>query len=474
MKKLNELINCPHDIEIAGIKTNSSQIKPGDLFICTDNKTMDRHLFIDDAINKGAVAVIVKKDIENKNVPIIKVDDPNITFIDIINKFYEYPTKKLNMIGITGTDGKTTVATIIHKLIEDCAYIGTNGIFYKDHNEKTPNTTPGLDKTYPLFVDMINKKIKTVSMEVSSEALLYERVKGINFNCAILTNITKEHLNTHKTLENYIQCKCELFKNTIGPCILNKDDEHYETVLKNCNSKVYTYGSTSDNDLYFKDVQLHADKTEFKIIYQNKEYLITSPLVAMFNVYNLCASLLALLSLGYDINTLISNIKNLRVSGRLESIDLGQNFKVIVDYAHTPNGINKLLEFIHSIKYNKLIVVFSEPGERDKSKRPDKGYNVITNCDHAIITSQDPRGENPMDIANDLLTNVKEYSNYEIILDRSEAIKKAIYSANKDDIVLIIGKGSENYQILKDKIIEFCDIEEAKKHLNNLLKKESI
>lgn len=469
--KLNQLINCDYDIEIRGIKTNSSQIKKGDLFICTDTKTMDRHLFIDDAINKGAVAIIVKKDIENKSVPIIKVDNPNEVFVDVINKFYDYPTKKLNMIGVTGTDGKTTVATIIHNLINDCAYIGTNGIYYSDYKEKTPNTTPALDKTYPLFKDMINKSIKTVSMEVSSEALLYERVKGITFDCAIMTNITKEHLNTHKTLENYIDCKCELFRNTNGPCILNKDDEHYQEVLKNCHSKVYTYGNNIDNDLYFKDVELFADKTEFKIVYQNKEYSITSPLVAMFNVYNLCASLLALLSLGYDINELINNIKNLKISGRLESIDLGQNFKVIVDYAHTPNGISKLLEFIKSVKHNKLTIVFSEPGERDKSKRPDKGYNVITNCDHAIITSQDPRGEDPLDIANDLLTNVKEYNNYEIILDRSEAIKKAIYTANKDDIVLIIGKGSENYQILKDKIIEFCDIDEAKKHLNNLLQK---
>ena len=459
MKKLSELINCDYDVDITGIKTNSNQVKKGDLFICTDYSTMDRHLFIDDAIKNGASAIIVKKDVGTKSVPIIKVDNPNDVFVDIINKFYDYPTKKLNMIGITGTDGKTTVATIIYQLIKDCAYIGTNGIFYSDYKEKSPNTTPSLDKTYPLFVDMINKNIKTVSMEASSEGILYDRIKGIDFDCAIMTNITKEHLNHHGTLENYINCKCELFRNTIGPCILNKDDEHYLEVARNCKGKIYTYGKNIDNDLYFKDVELYSDKTIFKIVYNNKEYIINSPMVAIFNVYNLCASLLALVSLGYDMNYLIDNIKNI---------------KVIVDYAHTPNGISKLLEFIHSLKYNKLTVVFSEPGERDKSKRPDKGYNVITNCDHAIITSQDPRSENPMDIANDLLTKVKNYNNYEIILDRSEAIKKAIYSAKKDDIVLIIGKGSESYQILKDKVIEFCDIDEVKKYLNDLLKEKNI
>lgn len=472
--KLNKLINCSYDIEITGIKTNSNQVKKGDLFICTDYGTMDRHLFIDDAIKNGASAIIVKKDIQDKSVPIIKVDNPNDVFIDIINKFYDYPTKKLNMIGITGTDGKTTVATIIHNLIDNCAYIGTNGIIYADYKEKTPNTTPALDKTYPLFVDMIKKGIKTVSMEASSEGILFERIKGIEFNCSIITNITKEHMNHHGTLENYINCKCELFRNTTGPCILNKDDEHYLEVAKNCKGKIYTYGSSIDNDLYFKDVQLYSDKTTFKIVYQNKEYSITSPMVALFNVYNLCASLLALLSLGYDMDKLINNIKNIKVSGRLENIDLGQDFKVIVDYAHTPNGISKLLEFIHSLKYNKLTVIFSEPGERDKTKRPDKGYNVITSCDHAIITSQDPRGEDPMEIANDLITKVKDYTNYEIILDRSQAIKKAINTARKNDIVLIIGKGNESYQILKDKVIEFNDINEVKKHLNNLLTQKNI
>ena len=311
--KLNELIDCPYDTLITGIKTSSVNIKKGDLFICIDNKTMDRHLFIDDAINKGAAAVIVKNDVGKKSVPIIKVNNPNQAFVDIINKFYDYPTNKLQIIGVTGTDGKTTVATIIYKLLNNCAYIGTNGITYNNYKEKTSNTTPSLDKTIPLFADMVKNNIKTVSMEVSSEALYYDRVNGIKFNCSILTNITKEHLNTHKTLENYIACKCKLFDNTIGPCILNKDDEHYLEVSKHC-QKIYTYGKDNDNDLYFKDVKLLEDKTLFKIVYQNQEYEIESPLIAMFNVYNLCAALLALVSLGYNMNNLISNIKNIKVS----------------------------------------------------------------------------------------------------------------------------------------------------------------
>jgi len=476
MKKLNELINCENETLIKGIKTSSLKVEEGDLFVCINNGTMDRHLFIDDAINRKAAAIIVEKDIEEKDVPIIKVDNINEVFSDIIQKFYDYPLNKMNLIGVTGTDGKTTVSTIIQTLLGDdnCGYIGTNGIKCKDYYEKTNNTTPNLDKLYSIF-DIFNKNnIKNISMEVSSEAIFYKRVYGVLYDCTILTNITKEHLNTHKTLDNYISCKCELFKNTKknGFCILNKDDEHYNKVKDCCNGIIKTYGTDKNNDLVIKDVILESNKTIFTITYDNKDYKITSPLLALFNVYNLSAALLALVSLGHDIDKLIKNIPLLEVGGRLQEINLGQNFKVFVDYAHTPNGIKNLLEFMNSITHNKIITVFSEPGERDRSKRPDKGYNVITNSDYSIVTSQDPRGEDPNDIASDLLTLVKDKTNYEVIIDRSLAIKRAINMAHTNDIVLIIGKGNERYQILKDKIIEFCDVDEATKHLTEKLNKK--
>lgn len=465
MKKLNEIIDCPYDILINDIKTNSLNVKKNDLFVCINTGTMDRHLFIDDAIKNGASAIIANKELK-KSVPVIKVDDVNKTFSEIVPKFYDYPLDKLKLIGVTGTDGKTTVSTIISTLINS-GYIGTNGIKCGEYYEKTSNTTPSLEKLYSIFNYCVLNNIKSLAMEVSSEAIKYERTRGIKFDCSILTNITKEHLNTHKTLENYIACKCELFENTKkeGICVLNKDDAHYNDVLSKCNGKVLTYGINEDNDLQISDVKLLSNKTLFKIKYNNTFYNIESPLLAMFNVYNLSAALLALFSLGYDINTILSRIKELKVSGRLQEIKEGQPFKVFVDYAHTPNGISELLKFVNSIEHNKTIVVFSEPGERDRSKRPDKGFNVITNCDYAFITSQDPRSEDPYDIACDLTTLVKDYDNYEIIIDRKEAIKKAIDMAEKNDIVLIIGKGSENYQIIKDKVIEFCDVDEVINYL---------
>lgn len=472
--KLNKLIDCPYDIEINDIKTNSLNIKEGDLFVCTSTGTMDRHLFIEDAIKNKASAIIVSKDVKY-DIPTVKVDDTNKALSEIIPKFYNYPLNEINLIGVTGTDGKTTSSTIISILLDNCGYIGTNGICCGEYYEKTSNTTPNLEKLYKVFDYCRANNINSIAMEVSSEAIKYERVRGISFDCSIMTNITKEHLNTHKTLENYIKCKCELFENTKkeGFCVLNKDDSHFEEVLKCCNGKIVTYGVGIDNDLIIKNVRLFSDKTLFTVKYKNKEYEINSPLLAMFNVYNLSGCLLALFSLGYDIDTILSRIKNISVKGRLQEIDCNQNFKVFVDYAHTPNGIKELLKYMNSIPHNRIIVVFSEPGERDKSKRPEKGYNVISNCDFAIITSQDPRGEDPLDIANDLTVLVKNYDNYKIIIDRRKAIREAIDYAKENDIVLIIGKGNENYQIIKDKVIEFNDVDEASIYLKEKMIKKN-
>lgn len=463
MKKLNELINCNYNISINGIKTNSNKIIPGDLFICTDMGTLDRHQFIDDAINNGASAIIVKKDVREKKVPVIKVEDPNLAFSNICSKFYDEPEKELDLIGITGTDGKTTTATIIKTLLgNECGYIGTNGIMDNSFFIPSLNTTPDADILYSSFKKFVDDKIKFVSMEVSSEALFRGRVRNLNFKYAVMTNITKEHLNIHGTLENYIDSKCELFRKCNGYCILNIDDKNYETVLKNCNGIVKTYGQNEKADLYIYNIKLFANKTIFNIKYNDIEYKIESPLLALFNVYNLSAAILTLFTMNYDINKILKNLKNVKINGRLEQINMSQKFDVIVDYAHTPNGIKELLNFTKKLNHKRTIVVFSEPGERDKSKRAEKGYNVINNCDYAIISSQDPRSENPMDIANDLTELVKDKSNYEIIINRSLAIKKAIDIAQDNDLVLIIGKGNEKYQIEN---ITTSDIEEAKKYI---------
>lgn len=474
MKKLNELINCNYDIEINGIKINSREIENGDLFVCTDMGTMDRHLFIDDAIEKGASAIIVKKDIEEKSVPIIKVDNPNEVLPILCSKFYNEPEKKLTMIGVTGTDGKTSVSTMVQTLLgsNTCGYIGTNGYSCSKFNKDTNNTTPDSDKLYGYLDEFVDAGCKYCSMEVCSEALMRGRVRNIEYDVSILTNITSEHLNIHGTLENYINDKCKLFSQTKkdGYCILNKDDEHFDLALKSSNGNVLTYGSEKDNDLYFKDVKLLPGKNLFTIVYKDKEYEINSPMAGYFNIYNLCAAILTLFALGYSFEQIEPNISKLSVSGRLEMIDMGQDFYVMVDYAHTPNGITKLLEYVRLLPVNRSIVVIGQAGERDPYKRKTVGEIVCKNCDVAIFTYEDPRSEDPKDIIEMMIENVKDtYNNYEIIIDRSSAIKRAIDVAQKGDMVMILGKGNETYQKLKDKVIYFNDIEEAKKHLEDRL-----
>lgn len=475
MKKLNELFDCGYDVEITGIKINSKEIEEGNLFVCTDMGTLDRHQFIDDAIEKGASAVIVKKDVGQKSVPIIKVDNPNDLLPIICSKFYDEPEKKLTMIGVTGTDGKTSVSTMIQTLLgkENTGYIGTNGYSCALFNKDTNNTTPDSDKLYGYLREFVDAGCKYCSMEVCSEALMRGRVKNIEYDVSILTNITSEHLNIHGTLENYINDKCKLFSQTKedGFCILNKDDEHFEQAKNSSRGKVLTYGEGTDNDLYFKDVKLLPGKNIFTIVYKNKEYKIDSPMAGLFNIYNLSAAILAVFALGYTFEEIQDRIKLLKVSGRLELIDEGQDFYAMVDYAHTPNGITKLLEYVRLLPIKRSIVVIGQAGERDPYKRKDVGEIVAKNCDIAIFTYEDPRSEDPKDIIDMMIEKIKgKYNNYEIIIDRSDAIKRAINLAKPGDMVLVLGKGSETYQKLKDRVIYFNDMEEVRKHIKERLK----
>ena len=476
MKKLNELIDCNIDVIIKGIKINSKDVLPGDLFVCTDMGTLDRHLFIDDAIEKGAVAIIAKKDVGKKSVPVLVVPNPNDLMPKLCSGFYNNPEKELTMIGVTGTDGKTSVSTIIQTLLgsDKCGYIGTNGYSCANFNKDTLNTTPDSDKLYGYLREFLDNGCIYCSMEAGSEGLMRGRLKGIKYDVSILTNITSEHLNVHGSLENYISSKCELFKMTKknGYCILNGDDEHFMEAKNAANGKVLTYGSKEEFDLYFKDIELNPNKTTFKFIYQNKEYFVESPFPGLFNVYNLSAAILTLFALNYTYDEIKERIPYIKVSGRLEMIDLGQDFYVMVDYAHTPNGITKLLEYVKLLPINRSIVVIGQAGERDPYKRKEVGEIVVRNCDYAIFTYEDPRSEDPRDIIEMMLENIKDCTNYEVIIDRSDAIKRAIELAKTNDMVMVLGKGNETYEKLKDRVIYFNDIEEVKKHLEERLKLE--
>ena len=468
MKKLNELYDVDSDVEIKHIKINSKEVKDGDLFVCTKGVTADRHDFIDEAISNGASAVVVSRNVGEKSVPLVKVEDTNKELPYLCQRFFDYPDHKLKMIGITGTDGKTSTATIIQTLIgkDICGYVGTNGRSYGDFVGDNPNTTPDVHLFYEYLDEFVKGGCKYAATEASSEAFFRNRLVTFEYDLSILTNVTSEHLNIHGSFENYIDCKKQLFRQTKkdGFCVLNKDDEHYKEFIDCCNGKLLTYGKDKDNDLQIVEFKIHPKKTDITFKYKNKEFNVESPLLGDFNVYNLAGALLGCLALGFKLDDLLKNIKDIKINGRLDVIDTDDNYFAMVDYAHTPNGIAKLLNFVHTLDINRSIVVIGQAGERDYLKRPQVGEVVVKNSDYAIFTYEDPRSEDPMDICNDIVKTIKDdYDNYEIVVDRTEAIEKAINMAEENDMVLVLGKGNETYEKLKDKTIYYNDEEEVRK-----------
>ena len=467
MKKLSELYpGVSEDVLIKGIKINSKECEEGDLFVCTKGVTADRHDFIPDAVKHGASAVIVSRDVGNVGVPVIKVPDTNRELPYLCQKFYDYPDQKMKILGVTGTDGKTSTATIMQALIgsDVCGYIGTNGRSCAQFTGDNPNTTPDAHLLYSYFKEFLDCGCKYVAMEASSEAFFRGRLQSIQFDVSVYTNVTSEHLNIHGTFENYLQCKEMLFRQTKkdGTCVLNMDDPYYEQIKAVCNGNVVTYGSGEDATLQIVDYKVYPTHTLIHFKYRGEIVEVDSPLLGDFNVYNLAAGLLAALSVGVPLEKALSRIPNIKISGRLDLLNTNTPYYVMVDYAHTPNGITKLLNFVHTLDINRSIVVIGQAGERDYVKRPQVGEVVVKNASYAIFTYEDPRSEDPVNICNDIVKTIKDqYQNYEIVIDRREAIQKAIDMAKEKDIVLILGKGNETYQKLKTETIYFNDEEEA-------------
>ncbi len=469
MKKLYELypaVGEDCDVDIKGIKINSKEVEKGDLFVCTMGVTADRHDYIDDAIKRGASALVISKNVGKKDVPTIKVPDTNRELPYLCQKFYDYPDQKLKMIGVTGTDGKTSTATIIQTLIgsDICGYIGTNGRSCAAFSGDNPNTTPDADKLYAYLDEFVKFGCKYASTEASSEAFFRGRLQTVKYDLSVYTNITSEHLNIHGSFENYLECKMMLFKQTKedGFSILNCDDEYYETVKSNCVANVLSYGMKEDADLQIVSFKLFPTKTDIVFKYKGNEFNVESPLLGDFNVYNLAAGMLSALALGFSLESILSKIKNISIDGRLVVLNTDTPYYVMVDYAHTPNGITKLLEFVHTLDIKRSIVVIGQAGERDYLKRPKVGEVVVKNATHAIFTYEDPRSEDPQKICEDIIADIKDsYNNYEIVIDRREAINKAINMADAGDMVLILGKGNETYEKLHDETIYFNDVEEA-------------
>lgn len=473
MKKLNEIFNTKDETIVKDIKTNTKEINEGDLFFCIKGFNVDRHDYVDEAEKKGASALVVDHKVNSK-LPQMIVNDTNKELVNIVTKFYDYPSTKMTMVGVTGTDGKTSTTTILYQLlnqVDNAGYMGTNGVECKNYKDESNNTTPTPEHLHRFLNNFYNNKCKYVCMETASEALAQGRCNNIMFDYSIFTNLTHEHLNYHKTMENYLDAKSILFTQTKkdGYSIINIDDPYGKEIAKRCNGNVLYYGSKMNADFRFFDVEINHDYTIFNLKYKDNIYEIKSPLLGKFNIYNLTAALSTLLLMGYDISKF--DYSKLYVDGRMTNIDMGQNFKVIVDYAHTPNGYLNLFELTKTLEANRTIIVAGSAGERDKTKRPIMGKILVDNADYVIFTYEDPRSEDPNDIIDDLTKEVTDKKDkFKRIVDRSEAIKYAINIAEDNDMVLILGKGNETYESMKDGKIYFNDVEEAKKALNDKIK----
>lgn len=461
MKKLKELINEVNlDIDILGITDDSRKVEKGFLFVATKGFNEDHYLYVDDAIKKKAAFVVTDREIEKDFPHFVVEKNINDVYVEICRKFYDVDLGEFKFLGITGTDGKTTTASIIAQLL-GWAYIGTNGVLVNGLEFSTNNTTPVVDELYKCLHIIKENGCDKVVMEVSSEALLHDRLKGFQFEEVGYTNITEDHLNVHKTLENYRECKFRLVKHlkTNAKCFINGDCENCQ-LLKYDN--LYSYGFSDDCYFQIVDVKEDKDKVNFTIKSKDESYDIESPLLGNYNIYNVTLAFLMCLD-SVDSKELIDRIKHLKpIKGRREYLNFGQDFTLILDYAHTYNGIKNLIESCKN--YEKIIVVTGAAGGREKEKRKLIGNFLLDNTDIVVFTMDDPRYESVDSIIDDMLEDSVK-NNYYRIVDRKEAIRKAFSLADSKSVVLVIGKGRDNYMAIEDKKVYYSDYDTIKELL---------
>lgn len=471
---IKDKINFNPTLEIKGISYNSNTTKNDEIFVCLRGEHVDGHNFAEDAVKKGAVAIMCETKLE-LNVPQIIVASTEQSIAPLADTFYESPSKDINLIGVTGTNGKTTVTHLIQRIIEattgKCALIGTLGYKltsdgeYKEAKHTTPQA-PELQRTLTLIKDDAN--IENVSMEVSSHALVQNRVGGCQYNCAVFTNLTQDHLDYHVTMDRYFDAKALLFKRLVAgdKAIINIDDNYAERFISTLAGGVnlYTYGIKKDADIKAENIRFSPSGATFDCVTPNQKYEIKLSMNGMFSVYNVLAALTTAYAYNLDIETAIKALEPLKgVAGRFEIIV--EEPLVIVDYAHTPDGLKNVLNAAREItpKDNNLICVFGCGGDRDATKRPKMGAIAEELSDKIIITSDNPRSEDPQQIITDILAGFKSTNNVIVEADRGKALEYIKEIANKNDVVVVAGKGHEDYQILADKTIHFDDREEVRK-----------
>lgn len=459
------------EVEITGICVNSKVVAPGNLFVAKRGKTHDGSLYISEAIAAGAVAILT--DIVNpslKDVTQLIHPDVNVMEAALAAQYYQFASEELFMVGITGTNGKTTTSFLIKHLLDQldglCGLIGTIEHIIGQQRYQAKLTTSDVTANHKMLREMVIHGCRSAVMEVTSHGLDQGRVRHINYDVAIFTNLTVDHLDYHQTMDNYCFAKNKLFRSLqdqkskkpyVKTAVVNVDSPWYKRIIEGYQGNILTYAIENQADLRATDIHMTSSGTEFVLSYRGQSAKCNSPLIGRYNVYNTLAATAVALIRGYSLSDIAAKIPSFKsVSGRLEPVPNELGLKIYVDFAHSDDALTNVLECLTELKKNRIITVFGCGGDRDQTKRPRMAQACEALSDFCIVTSDNPRSEDPAVIAQQIIQGFKS-GNYLVELDRYKAIERAVDMATPDDIILIAGKGHEPYQIFAHKIIEFDD-----------------
>lgn len=470
-----ELIkNCPEavrGINIRSITDDSRKVTEGSMFVCIKGYETDGHLFAISAAARGA-ALIVAEDEIDVSVPVVYVDDSRKAIAEMAAEFYGHPADKLSLIGITGTNGKTTITYLVKSILEAAGkrvgVIGTNQNIIGDKlllTKSTTPTTPNALELQQLFDEMVYHGAEYVVMEVSSHALELERVRGCEFSVGVFTNLTQDHLDFHGTMENYYRAKAKLF-DISQRGVVNYDDEYGKRIAEE-HKDILTVGLSDGCELKAENIKITSRGAEFDMLYGGSRYAAKIRIPGMFSVYNALCAAGAALVLGVDVETVIKGLADAPgVVGRVEVVPTDTDYSVIIDYAHTPDGLENVIKCVKGFAEGRTITLFGCGGDRDNTKRPIMGEIAGRLSDLSIITSDNPRTEDPEKIVRDIEAGMKKTDGeYVLITDRRKAIGYALGIAKKGDVIILAGKGQETYQIIGKEKFDFDERIEVYKHL---------
>jgi UDP-N-acetylmuramoyl-L-alanyl-D-glutamate--2,6-diaminopimelate ligase len=461
--------NADPQTRIESLCCDSRRAGPGTLFFALRGARIDGAQFVAQAAEKGAVAIVSDAALPACAPSLIRVPDARAAMADIAAAFYGNPADKLKVMGVTGTNGKTTTAFLVKHLLDAdqrrCGLIGTVKYCIGESEMDAPRTTPESLDLQEILAQMLDAGNKAVAMEVSSHALVQHRARAIDFDTAVFTNLTQDHLDYHKTMEQYFEAKVMLFEGLAvqrkkkARAIVNIDDRYGHRLSERFKRKipVITYGQRVGSDFRATDVRFDATHSGYHLQAKGRSYLVRLPLIGSFNIYNSLAAIAAAASMGMELRAAVAAIANApQVPGRLQRIPAKRSFQVFVDYAHTEDALRSVLRTLRELRPNRLITVFGCGGDRDRAKRPLMAAASEDSSDWSILTSDNPRTEDPARILSEMRAGLRA-NRYEEIPDRTEAIRKAVKLAGAGDIILIAGKGHETYQELADRKIPFDD-----------------